>query len=143
MEGLIPRTKTAGKMVQMVKRQIQPYALRGCPVQQSEDSSSDINHFRQVSIRVFDLEGESEAVSLGMSIWDLSYEKGLKVRTLFHRMDAGQNWAYYQARDSGTRNSQNSNLRTRIKALDCTGDMILSPWKMASFWLHTQGQNWP
>lgn len=90
MEGLIPRTKTAGKMVQMVKRHIQPYALRGCPVQQIEDSSSDINHFRQVSIWVFDMEGESEAVSLGMSIWDLSYEKGLKVRTLFHRMDAGQ-----------------------------------------------------
>ena len=68
LKGLIPRTKTAGKIVQMVKRQIQPYALRGCPVQQSEDSSSDINHFRQVSNRVFDLEGESEAVSLGMSI---------------------------------------------------------------------------
>lgn len=68
-EELIPRTKTTASLVQIVKRQIQSYALRGCLVQQSGDSSSsDIGHFRQASIWMFDPEGDSEAVSLRISV---------------------------------------------------------------------------
>lgn len=37
---------------------------------------------------------------MGPSLW-----KGAQVRILFHRMDAGQSWADYQARDLGIRNS--------------------------------------
>lgn len=69
MERLIPRTEAAMGTAQMLKRGIQSSVLRGCLVQQSEDSSiSDINLFRQVSIQVSDLESETEAVSLRISV---------------------------------------------------------------------------
>lgn len=65
----------------MLKREIQSYVLGGCPVQQSEDSSSsDINLFRQVSILVSDLEGESEAIGLRIGVSScgtLAMERGL------------------------------------------------------------------
>lgn len=62
VEGLITRNKTAVGIVQMAKGQIRFYILS------EESSSSDSNLSRQVSIQVSDLEGESEAVSLRISV---------------------------------------------------------------------------
>lgn len=95
LEGLIPRTKTVVGMGQMVKRQNQSYIPRDRPVQQSgNNSSSDINRFRQVSIQVSHLEGESEAVILRISVSSSG--------TLVMKRGSGSDLLF----KGGTRNSQ-------------------------------------
>lgn len=92
--------------------------------------SSDNSTFRYLTWKVSQRQSASGLVAAvtAPELW-----KGVQVRSLFHRIDAGQNWEDYQLRDSGTRNSQNSNLSTRTKTLDLTRDMMLSLLKVASF----------